>query len=366
VQRGVLVEAIQHALNAWDFGGQPLWKASIDGLINQTYFIKVDHTPVAVLQRLNTDIFEPTLHYDIEAVTQHLKQRGVLTPTLIPTRTGHLWHEDEEGGIWRCQTIVGDRTIHYLTHPTEGLSAGRLVGGFHSALADFTHHFHHQRKGVHDTRAHFAHLKNALTAHRGHRFYSPAARLAEAIHEAFDPSWLEWDLPQRIIHGDLKISNIRYQNGVAVALIDLDTLTVGTLDEELGDAFRSWCNLRPEDAHTARFDLVFFETALRGYARGCAASAPPTQNEWASIIPGIQRICWELTARFTADTLVESYFGWNPRFGSRGAHNLLRAQNQCRLVQSFTAHIRQAEDIVKDIGRQIVLRPDVRVIKGPS
>ena len=62
MQRGVLVEAIQHALNAWDFGGQPLWKASIDGLINQTYFIKVDHTPVAVLQRLNTDIFEPTLH----------------------------------------------------------------------------------------------------------------------------------------------------------------------------------------------------------------------------------------------------------------------------------------------------------------
>ena len=48
-----------------------------DGLINHTW--AVGDPPVAVVQRLNR-IFAPEVNLDIDAVTQHLEARGMLTP----------------------------------------------------------------------------------------------------------------------------------------------------------------------------------------------------------------------------------------------------------------------------------------------
>ncbi|MCA9494553.1 MAG: hypothetical protein KC621_31715, partial [Myxococcales bacterium] len=62
-----------------------------------------------------------------------------------------------------------------------------------------------------------------------------------------------------------------------------------------------------------------------------------SDEEWASIVPGVERICTELAARFARDALEERYFGWNPRFGGRGEHNLLRARGQAALARSVRA-----------------------------
>ena len=57
-----------------------------------------------------------------------------------------------------------------------------------------------------------------------------------------------------------------------------------------------------------------------------------TDAEWAALVPGAERIALELSCRFALDALDESYFGWNPRFGGRGEHNLLRARGQAALA----------------------------------
>ena len=99
---------------------------------------------------------------------------------------------------------------------------------------------------------------------------------------------------------------------------------------ELGDALRSWCNPASENVTRAEFDLDIFAAAMDGY-RSAAALTP---DEWSAIGPGIERICIELAARFARDALEESYFGWDPAYGGRGEHNLLRARGQASLASS--------------------------------
>lgn len=317
-------------VGAWDWAPGVRFREADSGLINTTLLADNDDGPIAVVQRLNTAIFDPVVHHDIEAVTAHLDAKGLPTPRLVRTRAGDLWATSSTGEVWRRLTWIGDRTVDRLEDPEDARSAGRLVAAFHRATRDFEGTFRSIRGGFHDTGLRVKQLTDALAAHPEHRLYDDVARLADELSIA----WARWDgpsdLPERVVHGDLKISNVRFEGHAAIALIDLDTLARGTLDAELGDAFRSWCNRGTEDAVPARFDVGLFAAGIDGYASGAEGV---TDAEWASIVPGIERIATELAARFAADALNESYFGWDPaRYATRGDANLARARGQASLA----------------------------------
>lgn len=331
------------ALSAWAWASPPRLHPLTSGLINASWRLDDPTGPVGVLQRLNTRIFKPSVHEDLEAVTAHLAAKGLATPRLVRTRAGGLWHEDD-GGVWRVLTWLGDRTVEALTHPDEARSAGALVARFHGAVADLDWSFKHVRPGPHDTDRHAATLTAALAAHPGHPLYDAVAPLADTLLA----SWAALKpqipaTPLRVIHGDLKISNVRFDGSTALALIDLDTLARDTLGAELGDAMRSWCGTAGEDVAQATFDLDMFEAAMSGYASG-AGDWGPTDDEWAIVVPSTERIATELAMRFAADALNESYFGWDrARFARAGDHNLLRARGQASLARAVAAARPDAE-----------------------
>jgi Ser/Thr protein kinase RdoA (MazF antagonist) len=343
------------ALSAWDWPGEVRAERAASGLINTTWLVLAADGPAGVLQTLNTAIFDPRLHENIEAVTTRLAERGLQTPRIRRTRSGDLWHADADGGIWRVLTWVGDRTVDKLADPADARSAGALVARFHAATEGFDWDFRPiwspalaaggTRSAFHDTGAYMTRLEEAVPRYRDHRLYDEVSALSDQILTA----WRRWDgptdLPQRVVHGDLKISNVRFDGPDAVALIDLDTLSRGTLDAELGDAFRSWCNPDSEDAAQPRFHLGFFEAAVAGYAE----SARVTEAEWASIVPGVERICLELASRFCRDAVEESYFGFNPRYGGRGEHNLLRARGQYALARAVRDARSEADAILHQV-----------------
>lgn len=328
-------------LEQWEWPGPATVRPAESGLINDSWVVVVDDAPIAVLQRLNTDVFVPEVHEDIEAITARLAARDVPTPRLRPTRDGDLWHTADDGTVWRVLSRVGSTTVHTLRDPRRARSAGALVARVHAALAGFECEFRSVREGAHDTEAHLARLREAVLAHPEHRLHDEVAPLADRILAR----WERWegptDLPRRIIHGDLKISNVRFEGTEAVALIDLDTFQWGTLDAELGDAFRSWCNPGSEADPAARFDLRIFEAAIEGYAQHAEGV---TETEWASIVPGIERIALELAARFARDALEERYFGWDEAsWPARGEHCLARAQGQFGLARTVAHAAPHAE-----------------------
>ena len=337
-------------LDAWDWPEPVTPVATSSGLINASWLLQsAGGGTVAVLQRLNTRVFRATVHEDIAAITAELHAQDLPTPRLITTRMGELYVE-LEGAVWRALTPVGSRTIDTVTHPDEARSAGALVARFHGALAGFQWTFRHVRPGAHDTDGHLRTLQAAVDDQRHHRLHAPVARLAEELAAAW--STLRSDLPElptRVIHGDLKLSNVRFDGREAVALIDLDTMAYGTLDVELGDALRSWCGAAGEDVAEASFDLEIFTAAMTGYA---SARGPwgPTAEEWQAIVPGTQRIATELAMRFAADALNERYFGWDrARFPAAGEHNLLRARGQASLARAVALARAEAERRLGDV-----------------
>ena len=173
------------------------------GLINDTF--AVGNPPRAILQRVNP-IFGPEVHDDIEAITAHLAHHGVVTPRLIRTATGALC-VSTESGAWRLLTYLPGTTVHRVQSPQQAASAAELVGRFHRATQNLEHAFRFVRPGAHDTVAHMHALRNALDASAGDPMEGPACRVGREVLQRWDDWDGSLDLPMRISHGDLKISN---------------------------------------------------------------------------------------------------------------------------------------------------------------
>lgn len=316
-------------LHAWPALAASRARSIAGGLINDTF--AVGDPPVAAVQRLHT-LFAPRLHHDVERITAWVAERGLLTPRLLRTGGGDLWTTDAEGRCWRALSWVPGHTVDQLDDAGRAHSAGALVGRWHAATADLVHDFAFVRPGAHDTNEHMQVLEEALATHGGHRHHTAVAHLADDLLRR----WAAWsgrlDGPPRVVHGDLKISNLRFDDaGRGLCLLDLDTMANGALDIEMGDAMRSWCNRGGEDVAEASFDAGLFVAAMDGWL----GVFTPDAEELEAIVPAIERICLELSARFAADALNETYFGWAPdRFATRGEHNLLRAQGQLSLARS--------------------------------
>ena len=312
------------------------------GLINPTWYARSKRGAEIVLQRLNP-VFPPAVNLDIAAVTEHLARKGLVTPRLVPTRTGALWLEDE-GAVWRVLTRIQGVSRDALASPAQAREAGRALAEFHRGVSDLAYTFQTARLGVHDTPRHMKGLRDALVEHAGHRDIATIRPLAErvlALAAALPPLPASRD---RIVHGDPKISNLMFSpdGARALCLIDLDTLARMPVALELGDALRSWCNPATEDATNARFVRPLFEAAVDGYA--AAAQGLLSEDEWRAIPLGTLTITVELAARFCADALRERYFGWDSRrYASASAHNQARTRGQLQVAETLRAELAELE-----------------------
>ena len=320
----------ERALEEWSLS-LPFVESSDQGLINGTWIL--GSPPKYVLQWVNP-IFSPLIHKDLQIILSHLSNNGYITPTLIPTKEGHpCW--EEEDGCWRIWSFIEGSTIHKIDSPKTAAIAGRLVGMFHSGLHDLDHQFIAPQRDIHNTPNRMRDLRLALEKSTGHHLEKEAVLLGEKILS----DWDSWDgtleLPKRICHGDLKISNLRFNSDQSdgVCLIDLDTVGPNSFAVELGDAWRSWCNKSGEDQpENAHFDMEIFESSARSWIQH-APELLPIERE--TLAGGAQRICLELSARFCADAINNSYFKENrEKYPTVGQHNLVRASSQYNLACS--------------------------------
>jgi Ser/Thr protein kinase RdoA (MazF antagonist) len=207
---------------------------------------------------------------------------------------GKPFARDMSGGRWRVYPWLPGHVVESLPDPAMARQAGRLVGLLHKHLGACDYIPQGSIPHFHDTDFVLTELQ-----HVHPQLPDEVRGIADDILVTL-PSLIVADEPQQLIHGDLKISNLIFNDlGHAVGIIDFDTILRHARAIDLGDAFRSWCNRTAEDGPDATFDVAFF-------------------------------------ARFLIDVVHDAYFGFDAaRYPHRRAHNVARARGQYHLAQTI-------------------------------
>lgn len=319
------------------------------GNINDTFLVAAAGGPF-VLQRINRQVFPEPLRviHNFATITNHLRGRrgrdGAIFRTAlpVPARTGALYFCDPHGEYWRGQTYLPHSGCRALSGAGQAEQIGRVLATFHQlmagldgqALADPLPGFHNLPRYLLE----FDRLRPVTTDRQGSascryclEIIDRDRRRATLLEEAK----MAGLLTIQPIHGDPKIDNFLFdENGLAVGMLDLDTVAMGIVHYDLGDCLRSCCNRAGEEGGAGRevaFDLEICRALLQGYFN--EAHGLLTAEQRAFIFDAVLGITFELGLRFLTDHL-----GGNSYFRvQQDGENLLRASRQFRLAEAIAA-----------------------------
>ncbi|MGI9533740.1 MAG: phosphotransferase enzyme family protein [Thermodesulfobacteriota bacterium] len=300
------------------------------GLINDTYLIQTNSKRY-IIQSLHK-IFSFELLEDIDTVTKYLASKSVTTPKLIDTIKKDPGHR-EGSEIWRVFSYIPGICLEKID-TGQAAEAAAMVGKFHNALRDLNYKFKFKIPKFHDTGQIISRLKKVNNKNSASNKYKLLNKLTSEVtgeYEKVEKSISQ--LPDRIIHGDLKISNVRFEEtgNKAICLIDLDTMGRNKIVYDIGDAVRSWCMVAKKGE--VSFDLGLFKAIIKGYMSTAKFLTIP---ETLAIKDGIKTVTLELSARYITDAYEEKYFRLDEKkYTNLVEQNTLKAVNLINFYHEF-------------------------------
>jgi hypothetical protein len=314
-----------------EWGLQPTHISPIeDGLINNTWLVRTS-TSNFILQKINAHVFHQPLL--LQEQLQGLSE-AVILPKLIPlhflpAKSGNTCFEFENQYYRLVAAITPSKTLQNATTENSRLAAAALLE-FHAALRCI------------DAKAWKAPISGFLDVGQRLKAYQVTIRQANSERKlsaveasaqleenwSFLTNWQEFleKAPQVLIHADPKLGNYLFDpNGKTVrALIDWDTIQLGSPFYDYGDMIRSFCS-RGEDADPELpiFREDIFEALLE--------TLNVNQNQIFTAACGVILV---QALRFLTDYLQNDvYYKVKDE-----QHNLRRAKNQLRLAEELKAY----------------------------
>lgn len=345
------MEQIFTSLQQFSFQGNIIAvKRYGEGHIHETYLVKTKgHQPDYILQKINRDIFLdiPGIMENIDVVTNHLRNKLRIKPvhdpdretlTLVRTKSGKFWFEDEHGDHWRMYLFIpGTVTYQKMPGPAIAHESGLVCGRFLALLADLKTPLKITIPGFHDIDLRIRQYLEAKTNDSAKRTGSAADAIsfAEKRFERMKDYYaaLKARAVLRATHNDTKLNNILFdENGKGLCLIDLDTVMPGYAHFDYGDALRTMANTSLEDEKdvaSVRFDRAIYESFTVGYLQATEGILTPDEIKLLPFAPIYMTFIIGL--RFLTDFLNgDKYFRVH-----YDHHNLVRAMVQFRLVDEM-------------------------------
>ncbi len=290
-----------------------------EGNINDTFLARSPQKSL-VLQRINHSVFpDPQiLIRNLHHLTIHFKSLPHLTgqrwedAILIPTLDGSTSVRDNQGAVWRALSYIDDSIcFSHVKTTLQAEQTGWALGHFHKRLIGLAvENMEVPLPGFHNLEGYLTQYEQIIDEPRVNEPLN-VKHCLEIITEYRDEALIlarthagRSENPG-IIHGDPKIGNVLFskKSGLAISLIDLDTVGPGLLHHDIGDCLRSVCNKGGETGRsdTVTFDLDLCRHALSGYFK--AGGTLRTERDKKLIYNSITAITYELGLRFFIDYL---------------------------------------------------------------
>lgn len=324
-----------------------------EGHINLTLLLTTDKKRY-ILQKMNTRVFPDSaaLMRNICAVTEHLRNRGVETLEVIPTKNGDSFLQGEEN--FRMYAFIENTvTFQQATDKSVFEDSGRAFGEFQNQLASFdASKLSDTIPQFHDTPKRYRDFCTALEKDKFNRakYCRPETEFILAHKDTFTQitdGLKDGSIPLRVTHNDTKLNNILMDSEThkARAVIDLDTVMSGSMLYDFGDSIRFGASTAAEDEQElskVHFSLELFEAYAKGFCGAVKNSISPREAE---LLPyGAYLMTIECGMRFLTD-----YLSGNVYFATKyEEHNLVRCRTQFQLASQMEAHIAEMNTIIKE------------------
>ncbi|WP_294184233.1 aminoglycoside phosphotransferase family protein [uncultured Sphingobacterium sp.] len=323
------------------------------GHINDTYQVMTtENTQVSyLLQRINHHVFPNVdgLMRNIALVTQHLSEKVKVAKgkrvsdhvlTIVPTRDGNLYIQDEPGNYWRMFILIED-TKSYDIVETEFQAAegGRAFGLFQKQLSDLDASLIVEvLPNFHNIDFRLENLRKAITKDTCKRVALVKDRLdfifsREDRMQTILQLGSKGKLPLRITHNDTKFNNVLLDHHDKMqCVIDLDTVMPGYVAYDFGDAIRTIINPVAEDeidVSKISLNLALYKAYAEGYLE--EANDFLTTLEKETLVDGAFLLPFMQGVRFLTDYLEGDHY-YKTKYED---HNLVRTNTQLKLVEEM-------------------------------
>ncbi|WP_213280082.1 phosphotransferase enzyme family protein [Chryseobacterium indologenes] len=319
-----------------------------DGLINTTYLLEnKDQGKKFILQKINNHVFKRpeaivSNHLIInELLKSNDYQFQIIEP--IPSLTNELLVKDANDDPWRMLSFVENSTT-FLTAPSlqTAFEAAKTFSYFLTTVNT------EKLPAIEDTLPNFLNFEKRVTDYKN-SLKNAAPYLKENAKAEIEITnqllslpdrWIEMEksnqIPKRIIHADVKISNILFdQNHRPLAVIDLDTMMISTILYDFGTMIQSYTNTTNEDDGSAQnnFNPEMYKVVKEGFLFYLKEKLTPEESDNLDYAAQVAIYIQEL--RFLTDYLNGSIY-YSTKYPE---HNLDRTKNQLELLKGLRAYL---------------------------
>ncbi|WPO92502.1 phosphotransferase enzyme family protein [Chryseobacterium sp. HR92] len=319
-----------------------------DGLINTTYLLEnKDQGKKFILQKINNHVFKrPEIiinnHLMInELLRSNNYQFQMIEP--IPSLTGKLLVKDTNDDPWRMLSFV-ENSVSFLTVPSlqTAFEAAKTFSYFLTTVNT------EKLPAIEDTLPDFLNFEKRVADYKN-ALKDAAPQLKENAKAEIEitnqllslpDQWIEMEknnqIPKRIIHADVKISNILFdQNHKPLAVIDLDTMMISTVLYDFGTMIQSYTNTTHEDDGNARnnFNPEMYKVVKEGFLFYLKEKLTPEESDNLDYAAQVAIYIQEL--RFLTDYLNGSTY-YSTKYPE---HNLDRTKNQLELLKGLREYL---------------------------
>ncbi len=327
------------------------------GHINDTFLVKTEEDKSYVVQRINHTVFKdvPGLINNKILTSKHIKSKFPNTPeeeltqrvlSFVNVKNSNAYYLNKDGNYWNVMVFIDNSVTYEIVKDEEiAYEGGKLLGRFlnltsdldSNQLIDVIPHFHDMsfRYAQYASSVQSASKEKLFKAKKYTRI---VASLKEEMH-LLQTLKEAGKIPTRVTHNDTKISNSLFtEHNKGICMIDTDTVMPGIIHYDFGDAIRTICNTAAEDEKDlskVTFNLAYYKAYEKGFLEQTKSSLSETELKHLRL--AAKTMIFIMALRFLTDYLN------NDRYYKIAypEHNLDRAKNQFKLIESFNEQIKE-------------------------